>query len=217
MTIRLEWLTIRLILAFVGLFLATACDPCAVCTDHHHHHKPPPPNACLPSSSLAVLVQGKNATVYAPQGAWGGGTAAVKVVPIETVSGIGTGAAPTTVVTGSVPNSCSSNSNTGKTVCVGNNTDVFLLSGTSLNSTLSSGATGTQSFSGGSCSNCGVVVDSTTNKALITIGLDSGGPGGYQFLDLAGDARVRDTNSCRWTYLRRRFDRSDPSPGAVTK
>ena len=33
--------------------------------------------------------------------------------------------------------------------------------------------------------NCGVVVDSTTNRALITIGLSSGGPGGYQFLDLA--------------------------------
>jgi len=184
MTIRLVWLTIRLMLAFVGVFLATACDPCPVCTDHHHHHKPPPANACLPSSSLAVLVQGKNATVYAPQGAWGGGSAAVKVVPIETASGIGTGAAPTTVVTGSVPNSCSSNSDTGKTVCVGNNTDVFLITGTSLSSTLTSGATSTQSFSGGSCSNCGVVVDSTTNKALITIGLASGGPGGFQFLDL---------------------------------
>jgi hypothetical protein len=34
--------------------------------------------------------------------------------------------------------------------------------------------------------NCGVVVDSTTNRALITIGLSSGGPGGFQFLDLAG-------------------------------
>jgi hypothetical protein len=34
--------------------------------------------------------------------------------------------------------------------------------------------------------NCGVVVDSTTNKALITLGLATGGPGGYQFLDLAG-------------------------------
>jgi hypothetical protein len=34
--------------------------------------------------------------------------------------------------------------------------------------------------------NCGVVVDSTTNRALITIGLMTGGPGGYQFLDLGG-------------------------------
>ena len=34
--------------------------------------------------------------------------------------------------------------------------------------------------------NCGVVVDSSINKALITVGLATGGPGGYQFLDLAG-------------------------------
>lgn len=32
--------------------------------------------------------------------------------------------------------------------------------------------------------NCGVVVDSSTNKALIAIGLATGGPGGFQFLDL---------------------------------
>ena len=69
-------------------------------------------------------------------------------------------------------------------MCVGNNTDVYLINGTTLNSTSTSGATATEGFSGGNCDNCGVVVDSTANKALITIGLDSGGPGGYQFLDL---------------------------------
>src|SRR5712692_5259701 len=192
MTIRWAGLAICLMLAIGGLFLATACDPCPSCAEQQLK-KPTPtptptpaPNACLPSSSLAVLVQGTNATVYAPQGNWGGGSAAVKVVPIETSGGLGTGAAPTTVVTGSVPNSCSSNSTTGTTVCVGNNTDVFLITGTTLNSTLTSGATSTESFSGGSCTNCGVVVDSTINKALITIGLASGGPGGYQFLDLGG-------------------------------
>jgi hypothetical protein len=124
--------------------------------------------------------------VYAPQGSWGFGSAAVKVVPIETSGGVGTGAAPTTVVTGSVPNSCSSNSNTGTTVCTGNNTDVFLLNGTTLTTTVNSGATAIQHFSGGTCMNCGVVVDSTTNRALITIGLDVAGTGGYQFLDLGG-------------------------------
>ncbi len=87
---------------------------------------------------------------------------------------------------GAAPNSCSSNSTTGQTVCVGGNTDVYLINGTTLTSTLHSGATSSQSFSGGDCENCGVVVDSTTNKALITIGLDTGGPGGYQFLDLGG-------------------------------
>ncbi|HWJ40310.1 MAG TPA: hypothetical protein VNT29_04235 [Candidatus Limnocylindrales bacterium] len=134
-----------------------------------------------------MLVQSTNATVYAPQGSWGGGTAAVKVVPIETSSGVGTGGAPTTVVTGSVPNSCSSNSTTGTTVCTGNNTNVFLINGTTLSSTVTSSADSTQSFSGGSCMNCGVVVDSTVNKALVAIGLSSGGPGGFQFLDLASN------------------------------
>jgi len=183
-------------LVFVGLFvsmglLVTGCDEGGGggAVMMHHHRRPTPtatptaapPNACLPSSSLAVLVQSTNATVYAPQGSWGGGTAAVKVVPIETSGGIGTGAAPTTVVTGSIPNSCSSNSTTGTTVCTGNNTDVFVINGTTLSSTVTSGATSTQNFSGGTCTNCGVVVDSTVNKALIAIGLATGGPGGFQF------------------------------------
>ncbi|HUY27429.1 MAG TPA: hypothetical protein VMV27_08420 [Candidatus Binataceae bacterium] len=146
-------------------------------------------NACLPSSSIGVLVQGTNVTAYVPQGNWGGGTAAVAVVPIETSGGILTNdavaaAAPTTVTTTNVPNSCSCNSNTGETVCVANNTDVYLINGTTLTSTLTSGATSTERFSGGSCENCGVVVDSSTNRALVTIGLATGGPGGYQFLDL---------------------------------
>ena len=66
-----------------------------------------------------------------------------------------------------------------------NNTDVYLISGTTLNSTLTSGATGSEGFSGGNCENCGIVVDSSTNRGLITLGLSgAGGPGGYQFLDL---------------------------------
>jgi hypothetical protein len=144
------------------------------------------PNACLPSSSIGVLVQGTNATAYVPLGNWGGSTTGIAAVPIETSSGLGTGASPALIATPNVTNSCSSNSATGQSVCVANNTDVYLINGTTLASTLSSGATSTQSFSGGSCTNCGVVVDSSLNKALITIGLATGGPGGYQFLDLAG-------------------------------
>jgi len=142
----------------------------------------------LPSSSLAVLVKGKNATVYAPQGSWDGETTGVKVVPIETSSGIGTGGSPSPITTAGVVNSCSSNSTTGETVCVANDNDVYLINGTTLTSTLSSGANSTQSFTGGSCKNCGVVVDSSINKALITIGLTEmdGGPGAYQFVDLGG-------------------------------
>ncbi len=181
----------RLMLAFVGMFLAmgllvAGCDESSSGGPISHHQPPPPPNACLPSSSLSVLVQGTNATAYLPQGNWESGTAAVKVVPLETSSGLGTGGAPTSITTANIPNSCSSNSTTGETVCVANNTDVYLINGTTLSSTLTSGATSSESFSGGDCENCGVVLDSTTNKALITIGLDSGGPGGYQFLDLSG-------------------------------
>jgi len=143
-------------------------------------------NACLPSSSAAVLVQGTNATVYAPKGSWGGcGVATgINVVPIETRAGIGKGGPPTTITTPNTVNSCASNSVTGETVCVANNTDVYLISGTTLNRTLTSGATASQKFSGGTVKNGGVVIDSVTNKALITIGLATGGPGGYQFLDL---------------------------------
>ena len=198
-------------LAIVASIAGAACDPCSSCK-HKIVHTPTPtrtptatatrtatptatptqaPNACLPSSSIAVLVQGKNATCYVPRGNWGGGPTGVQVVPVETSAGIGANnsvevpaAAPTQVVTANTVNSCSSNSETGETVCVANNTDVYLISGSTLSKTLTSGATGSQSFSGGICQNCGVVVDSSTNKALITLGLDTGGPGGYQFLDL---------------------------------
>ena len=30
----------------------------------------PAPNACVPASSLSLLVQGKNVTAYLPQGSW---------------------------------------------------------------------------------------------------------------------------------------------------
>ena len=137
-----------------------------------------------------MLVSGTDATVYSPNGSWGEGPVGVgvEVAPIETKSGIGTGGASSNIITPNTTNSCSSNSATGQTVCVANNTDVYLITGTTLNSTLTSGATGSESFSGGSCENCGVVVDSSINKALITVGLEekTGGPGGFQFLDLGG-------------------------------
>jgi hypothetical protein len=144
------------------------------------------PNACLPSSSIGVLVQGTNATAYVPLGNWGSATTGIAAVPIESSSGLGTGGPATLIATPHVANSCSSNSATGQTVCVANNTDVYLINGTTLSSTLTSGATSSQNFSGGSCQNCGVVVDSSLNKALITIGVTTGGPGAFQFLDLAG-------------------------------
>ncbi|HUY39827.1 MAG TPA: hypothetical protein VMV13_13410 [Candidatus Binataceae bacterium] len=188
---RLLGLSIPVAFAVALAASITACDPCGSCKSKGTPTATPTaaPNACLPSSSIGVLVQGTDVTAYVPLGNWGGGTAAVAVVPIETSGGIGAvsaaaAAAPTTVTTANVPNSCSSNSTSGVTVCVANNTDVYLINGTTLTSTLTSGATSTEGFSGGSCENCGVVVDSSTNKALVTVGLATGGPGGYQFLDL---------------------------------
>jgi hypothetical protein len=145
------------------------------------------PAACLPSSSNSVLISGTDATAYIPIGFWEATSTAtgVLVVPIETSSGIGTGGAVTTIKTPNVTNSCSSNSVTGQTVCVANNTDVYIITGTTLNKMLTSGATGTIGFSGGSCMNCGVIIDPGSNTAFITVGLSSNPRGGYQALDLA--------------------------------
>jgi len=145
-------------------------------------------NACLPSASVSVLVQGTNATCYVATGRWTMGTpigvTGVSVVPIETSAGIGTGARPLSIATANTVNSCASSSTTGQTVCVANNSDVYLIAGSTLQSTLQSSAMGFQFFSGGLCENCGVVIDSSVNKALISIAVATGGPGGYQFLDL---------------------------------
>lgn len=216
MASRLWKLLILAALAATSLALAAACDPCAKCTSKKTptatptgSSSPTPtatststptptpsatptvaPNACLPSSSFGVLVQGTNATAYVPLGNWGSSTTGITVVPIETSSGIGTGGNPTLISTPNVVNSCSSNSQTGQTFCAANNTDVYLISGTTLNNTSTSGATASMDFSGGTCETCGVVADSSTNRALVTIGLASGGPGGFQFLDLGSSPPV---------------------------
>src|SRR5258706_7149409 len=119
---------------------------------------PLPPSACIPSSSLSVLVSGTDVASYVPDGNWGSSTPNVELVPIE-----GTGFTRSTIVTPKSVNSCASNSTTGETVCTANDTDVYLINGTTLTSTLTSGSTGSANFSGGSCMNCGVVVDSSTN------------------------------------------------------
>jgi hypothetical protein len=126
--------------------------------------------ACLPSSSLAVST-GTTVTSYVPHGYWEGSSTGISVVPIE---GAGT---PAVIPTSSIVNSCSSNSQTGQTVCVANNTDVYEITGSALTATLNSGSSGTAGFSGGSCMNCGVAVDALTNTAVINMGI-SGSPSG---------------------------------------
>jgi len=136
-------------------------------------------NSCLPTSSLSVLMTGGNVNAYVPNGSWSESGTGVQVVPLE---GDGSRA---TIATPSPVNSCSCNSVTGQTVCTANTTDVYLITGSTLTATLSSGATGSERFSGGSCENCGVTIDAVANKAVISVGLSTGGPGGFQFLDLA--------------------------------
>jgi hypothetical protein len=126
-------------------------------------------------------VQGANVTSYVPKGNWGSSATGVSVVNIE-----GTSITPIQIATPHVVNSCASNPTTGTTVCTANNTDVYLLSGTALGSTLTSGGSSFISFSGGVCTNCGVAMDAVHNKAVI--GLSVAGAPGFQFLNLATSA-----------------------------
>ncbi len=141
-------------------------------------------NACVAGSSMGVLLPKGgatgNVTAYVPRGYWSGGGTGVLVQNIE-----GTLGSFTTVPTPNIPNSCSANPATGQTVCVANNTDVYLITGTTLNTTLTSGSNRTASFSGGTCRNCGVAVNANNNTAVINMGLSGGGSGdGVQVLDL---------------------------------
>jgi len=138
-----------------------------------------PVGSCQPSSSLSVLVSGTNVTSYVPKGNWNikAAITGVSVVNVE-----GSSIVPTAITTANAVNSCASNSVTGTTVCTANNTDVYLLSGTTLGSTLTSGGSGLIAFSGGICTNCGVAMDAVHNKAAL--GLSIAGAPGFQFLDL---------------------------------
>jgi hypothetical protein len=141
-------------------------------------------NACLAGSSLGVLLPGSgaagNVTAYVPKGYWGSGTTGLFVQNIE-----GTIGTTSTISTPGVVNSCSANPATGQTVCVANDTDVYLITGTSLNTTLTSSSNTTTGFSGGSCHNCGVAIDALNNTAVINMGLTGGASGsGVQVLNL---------------------------------
>ncbi|MGH6837864.1 MAG: hypothetical protein ACREDT_03525 [Methylocella sp.] len=115
---------------------------------------------------------------YFPKGAWDGSTTGVSAVNIE-----GTSITPKLITTPNVTNSCAANPITGKAVCVANNTDVYVLTGTTLSTMLTSSGSGTITFSGGSCTNCSVVMDAVHNKA--GIGLSIASKAGFQLLNLA--------------------------------
>ncbi len=138
------------------------------------------PHTCLPTNSLTVLIQGAKVTAYVPNGNWDSDQTGIQVVPIEP-----TGAA-TPIPTPGVVNSCAANWVTGETVCAANDTDVYLITGTTLNTTLHSGSNSYAGFSGGYCMNCGVGMNAVSNTAVITMGLSpSPSSSGLQFLNLA--------------------------------
>jgi hypothetical protein len=69
-------------------------------------------------------------------------------------------------------------------VCTANGTDIYLLDGTTIVKTLTSGAgANLMLFSGGICATCGVVVDGLSRTALISVAT-ADGFGGYQLLNL---------------------------------
>jgi hypothetical protein len=158
---------------FTGFY--SECDKCRTGV-------PPAVSSCRPSNSLTVLVQGANVTAYVPNGSWQYAETGVQVVPLEPTG------APTAIATPNAVNACSANWVTGQTVCTANNTDVYLITGATLNTTLTSGATRFIAFSGGTCQNCGVAINAVKNTAAITVGLSSSPSGsGLQFLDLASN------------------------------
>ena len=138
--------------------------------------------ACLPSSSLAVL-SGSHVTAYVPNGYWEGGTTGIQAVSIEG------GGSAISIPTTDVINSCSSNSVTGETVCVANNTHVYTITGTSVTNTLSDGANSSPSFSGGSAQTTGVAINALTNTAVLGIGVASSpARAGLQLLNLSNNS-----------------------------
>ncbi len=145
--------------------------------------------SCVPSSSLGVLVQSKNVTSYVPNGAWDTTITGLQVVPVEPTAGT-----PASITTPNTVNSCSSNSSTGETVCTANNTDVYLITGSTLNTTLTSGGNTTSGFSGGTCTTCGVAMNASQNEAVMTIGFSAATSGSaIQFLNLANDTLATPT------------------------
>lgn len=139
----------------------------------------PGPQSCVPAGAMAVLVHGASVDAYVPDGSFQELGTGVDVVSIEPGGALGTH-----VTTPNPVNSCSSNPANDVTVCTANNTDVYKIVGTELKQTITTSGSGLFSTTGGSCTNCGVVVDPTTNRAIIGESLALGAESGYQLLDI---------------------------------
>jgi hypothetical protein len=95
--------------------------------------------------------------------------------------------APISLPTTDIVNSCAANPATGKGVCVAHNTAVYSFDANTGGSfaALTSGSDLSTSFSGGSCENGGVAVNTLTNQAVIAMGYSASFSGtALQVLDL---------------------------------
>ena len=113
-----------------------------------------------PSSALGVLIQGTNVTAYVPNGSWATSSTGVQVVPIEPLP-VGL---PQSISTPDTANSCASNSITGETVCTANGTDIYLITGSTINTTLTSGSNAVRPPGPTGCKNCGVAIDAVADN-----------------------------------------------------
>jgi hypothetical protein len=166
-----------------GAFTSSNCSQIAVT------HTSAVLASCNPGSSMGILAYNPTGAAstpinaYVPNGYWSGSLTGIQVVPVE-----GSGS-PATVTTPQTINSCSSNSITGQTVCIDNNTGVYLVTGSKVTNTLNTSASAFAGFSGGFCENCTVAVNEaagTKGQAVIGIGYAaSPGETALQFLDLA--------------------------------
>jgi hypothetical protein len=116
----------------------------------------------------------------------------VQLVPVEGTHAKATIKIPPRTVLG-LPRgvtSCSANSSTGFTVCVDNGNGVYIISGAAVKAMLTDVPDVELAFSGGNCLTCGVVVDSSTNTALLSGGFiaPSGTSLSLQTVDLAANA-----------------------------
>ncbi|HXN86187.1 MAG TPA: hypothetical protein VN867_08950, partial [Candidatus Binataceae bacterium] len=152
-------------------------------------------------SSLHAISPGTGGgvTAYIPDGDYQNGITGIEVVPVT-----GSGPARTSIATTNPVNSCSANQTSGEVVCTDNLNGIYLINGATLSSTLMSGGTNQEEFSGGLCTTCGVVVDTAHNRAILSIADNaspsptpsaspsaspspSAGAGAYQVLDLSGN------------------------------
>jgi hypothetical protein len=142
-----------------------------------------PVGSCEAWSEVSALPTGHDVVAYVAKGDWFAGTpTGIAVVNVE-----GTRVVPTLVPTRDTVNTCASNPLTGRTVCTANGTDVYLLSGTTLQATLTSAGSGFIPFPGGNCTNCGVTMDAIHDRAVIGLAFAGGTPG-FQVLDLGSSS-----------------------------